>query len=316
MGCSYPFIMTPERLERELKALQRRYPDMLKVSVIGRTYEGRPIFAARAGGKDAKLHILIHAGIHGREHMTALLALRQLARILRRGVPEGVAVHFIPMVNPDGAAISQTKRGGPQTAAICRADIARGDFTGPPRTCLRLWKANAAGVDLNRNFNAGWERIDTRPAPSFANYRGPAPLSEPESRALAAYAARLPLAATISYHAAGEEIYYEFGDRAAVNAAGLELARAVARETGYTLLPDDGTSFGGFKDWAIEKLGVPSLTIEIGQGNAPLPLCEFSHVWKKNKDVPLLVAEFTKLQSQTKDAGALPLHPGETSKLP
>ena len=30
----------------------------------------------------------------------------------------------------------------------------------------REWKANAAGVDLNRNFDAGWESLESRSAPS------------------------------------------------------------------------------------------------------------------------------------------------------
>jgi len=285
---------TPERMAADLCALKARWPGTLAVSVIGRSRGGRPIYAARAGNGDALRHVLIQAGIHAREHMTSLLAMRQLERLLRRGVPEGFLFHFIPIANPDGAVISQTQSAPPEAETICRDDIARGYAKEPMRACLRLWKANAAGVDLNRNFDAGWEKIDTRPAPSCANYRGPAPLSEPEARALAAYAARLPFSATVSYHAAGGEIYYEFGDWPAVNAAGLVLGRAVAKETGYCLIPDDGASFGGFKDWAIEKLGVPSLTIEIGKGSAPLPLCEFPAVWRKNRDVPYVVAAFVK----------------------
>ena len=40
----------------------------------------------------------------------------------------------------------------------------------------RTWKANAAGVDLNRNFDAGWELLDGRSAPSAEGWRGSAPV--------------------------------------------------------------------------------------------------------------------------------------------
>ena len=42
------------------------------------------------------------------------------------------------------------------------------------------------GVDLNRNFayRWGWDNEGSSPDPSSQTYRGPAPNSEPETRAL------------------------------------------------------------------------------------------------------------------------------------
>ncbi len=293
-----PGPYTYERMQRDLAALKNKYPDTLQVEVVGRSRQNRAIYAARAGDAGADVHVLIQAGIHGREYMTTLLAMRQLQRLLERGVPEGTLVHILPMTNPDGVTISQKGEATPWLAAIYERDLERNYTKLPLTQYLRRWKANAAGVDINRNFDAQWQRIDTVNAPSFAYYRGTAPESEPETRALTEYAKSYPFGATVSYHATGSEIYYDFGDNSAVNQAGLALARAVANETGYKIVPDDGTSFGGFKDWAIERLLIPSLTIEIGKHRTPLPGYEFFSIWEKNKDVPYIVIDFIKHSKQ------------------
>ena len=285
---------TYERMQRELETLQKMYPDTLQVEVIGYTHENRPIYAARAGDPAAGHHVLIQASIHAREHMTSLLAMRQLNRLLCRGVPKDVLVHILPMTNPDGVTISQKGQVTPELGAIYERDRSLGYTTQPIQSYLRTWKANAAGVDLNRNFDAQWQRIDTRPEPSFSNYRGSMPESEPETRALVDYARRYPFEATLSSHATGSEIYYDFGNHPSVNEAGLRLAVAVAAKTGYKLVPDDDTSFGGFKDWAIERLHIPSLTVEVGKHATPLPAYEFFSVWKENKDVPFVLIDFIK----------------------
>ena len=89
---------------------------------------------------------LVHGGIHGDEPGAAL-AVSRLARALD---PRGPRIVLVPAVNPDGLAANT--------------------------------KDNARGVDLNRNFPATNFRVDHP-----AGYDpGAAPLSEPESAALAA----------------------------------------------------------------------------------------------------------------------------------
>ena len=64
-----------------------------------------------------------------------------------------------------------------------------GHGTGPPR--------NGRGVDLNRNFPAGWIPIGRRWDPE---YSGPRPFSEPESRAARDVIRRLRPNVTIWFH--------------------------------------------------------------------------------------------------------------------
>lgn len=41
----------------------------------------------------------------------------------------------------------------------------------------------------------------------------------------------------------------------------------------------------GYKDWAISKEGIPSLTIEVGRDTSPVPWEQFGEIWEKNKFV-------------------------------
>lgn len=281
-------------LEADLTALKARYPLSLRVSSIGTTSEGRNIYAAVAGTPGAKRHVLIHASIHAREHITSTLAMMQLERLLKTGVPENFNFHIIPMVNPDGVAISQLESNTAFLQDLYDSDTSRGLTDEPLEEYLRRFKANARGVDLNRNFDAGWERVDTRIAPSSEGYRGISPVSESETKALVEYTERFPFSATISYHAAGGEIYYDFGDNRSTNALSLSLGKTISRLTGYKLIKNSGVSFGGYKDWAIESRSIPSLTIEIGSGKAPLLVDELSAIWKQNRNTPYIVARWVK----------------------
>ena len=96
-----------------------------KKCVIGYSLGGRALFAMHAGSLSGRQFISVYA-VHAREWITARLALEHISR----GAAEGWGGWIIPLLNPDGALISQTK--------------------------APLWKANLRGVDLNCNFDAHW----------------------------------------------------------------------------------------------------------------------------------------------------------------
>lgn len=66
----------------------------------------------------------------------------------------------------------------------------------------------------------------------------------------------------------------------------LLLANRVSELTGYRL---DGNfqalDTAGYKDWAISKLGIPSLTIEAGHGDNPVDPAQMDAIWRENRDV-------------------------------
>ncbi len=100
--------------------------------VIGYSFRGKEIYAMHVGSPTGRQFILTYA-IHGILLITAKLALKHI----KIGVKKGGG-WIIPLVNPDGAAISEDIR--------------------------PMWKANARGVDLNCNFDADWGsgRLNTK----------------------------------------------------------------------------------------------------------------------------------------------------------
>lgn len=175
------------------------------------------------------------------------------------------------MLNPDGVCISQEEEA--------------------------QWKANARGVDLNRNFNAGWESLDGAKEPGAERYKGESPESEPETQAIVRYVEERQWDATVSYHAYGSLIYWHYGDNEEVNALSRDLGRAVRSQTGYPLDSGEGVDSGGFKDWAMDELGIPSLTVEVGTRSCPLPEDEFDSIFERNKLVPAAVARWARAKA-------------------
>lgn len=298
-----------EQMVQDIQTLQSRYGNHMQVNTFGTSLDGRALYEIILGNPDAPKHVLIHAGIHAREYMTPLLVMKQLEYGLAfydSGSYAGdslsyllsnVAVHFVPMVNPDGIAISQFGIGAIRSGELQQAirqcyadDVAQGRTRAPFERYLIYWKANARGVDLNQNFPADWEQVDSCPNPSYATYRGVSALSEPESQALAALASSRIWNATISYHSMGNVIYWDYAGNQVQRWSG-ELATLVAANTGYRTAGSSG--HGGFKDWVqIKDNPIPSLTIETGSVSCPLPVSEFQDIWYRNKMVWALVIKY------------------------
>lgn len=226
--------------------------------VIGKSVEGRSLFAMKMG--EGKPVLLSQYAIHGREWVSALLGLEHL----RRGAGRGSA-WIVPLVNPDGALLSEVGLLSADKDRRARLVALNGgeDFS--------LWKANAAGVDLNVNFDARWGTGKSNVfSPAPANYVGERPLSEPESRALAAFTEKIAPDLTVSWHTKGEEIYWRFHQPPLRAARDRRLAMTLSRSTGYPLREAKGSA-GGYKDWCVER-GIPAFTVELGREDIPHPL--------------------------------------------
>lgn len=300
---------TYDEMCTDIGNLSSRYGSLMKTNVLGTTFDGRNLYEVVVGNPNAGKHVLIHAGIHAREYMTPLLVMKQMEYALAfysTGSYEGrqlsdmfdqVALHFVPMVNPDGITLSQLGIGAirseelRQTINQCYAsDVALGRTSSGFDRYLNYWKANGRGVDLNQNFPANWEQISTVPAPSYATYRGTSALSEPETQALANLVRSRSWAATVSYHSMGNIIYWDYqGNK--VQPQSKALADLVSAKTGYRLAGSSGN--GGFKDWVqINDSPIPSLTLEVGSVSCPMPVSEFTNVWNQNSEVWAVVMKY------------------------
>ena len=300
---------TYDQMSQDIQELASRYSSLMKVNTIGTTLDGRNLYEVVVGNINAEKHVLIHGGIHAREYMTPLLIMKQLEYSLAfygTASYEGrllsdlfnkTAIHYVPMVNPDGITISQSGIGGIRSEELRRTiqqcyqnDLAQGRTSAALERYLNYWKANGRGVDLNQNFPADWDEVTSTDMPSYATYKGAAPLSEPESQALANLIQSRNWTATISYHSMGNIIYWDYPGNT-VSAQSQELANAVSAKTGYRLAGSSG--HGGFKDWLqIKENPIPSLTIEVGSVSCPMPVTEFTDVWNKNQEVWAVVLKW------------------------
>lgn len=289
---------TYSQMIEDIHTLQKMYPDLIAVESIGTSELGRDIPVMRIGNPEAERHIMIHGSIHAREHMTTWLLMAIVEYQLAHDITflADVCFHVVPMVNPDGVTLSQTASFTEAQLKIYNDDL-RHQNTWYGRTQYAAkWKANALGVDLNRNFPAGWEDIASRELPSSENFNGTEPLCAAESRALAEYTLKYTWTATISYHSFGSVIYYNFGEREDVNRRSASLGEAVEAVTGYPLSDGDEMDGGGYRDWAIDALGVPSITVEVGCDEPPLLDRELYCLFARNYDVMRAVAEWALAQ--------------------
>jgi len=152
----------------------------------------------------------------------------------------------------------------------------------------RIWKANANGVDLNRNFDVGWEEMELREQPSYGSFKGWSPVSEPETQALVTLAKERDYEAYISYHSRGQLIYMDTeGNTQEVSDRSRMLAEALRELNRYSLVDADQDTeavMGGFGDWIQLNLQEAGCTVEVGKGPCPLDISEFPSIWNRNRE--------------------------------
>lgn len=247
----------------ELTSLAKAYPE-IKMTTIGHSVKGKPIPAIKIGKGDVKL---LYVGTHhGLESISSALLMKFLSELCghfeKRNIIYGIdpyyiyetrCIYMIPMLNPDGVELKR--------------------------------QSNANGVDLNHNYDAGFEEYKKLekelgiegPAPT--RYSGEHPESEPETRAICSFIRSLaPFKYLFTFHTQGEEIYSGYNGyepKSSVN-----VAKTLSRCSGYIhALPENAASYGGLKDWYVKEFDLPAYTIECGKGENPLPLTDLSNIY-------------------------------------
>ena len=145
-----------------------------KATVVGRSQGGQPILAYHLGGD--RRRVLAIGGQHGAPEANAVTTVDAILDHFwhyETSIPKGVGLDVITIANPDG-------------------------YLANSRQYL-------SGVDPNRNWASGdWE---PDAYDSLGRYTtglgGPAPMSEPETREIAAWIARRHPTLVINYHSAG-----------------------------------------------------------------------------------------------------------------
>lgn len=276
---------------KKLMQLKHMFP-FGRLFSIGKSVLRRPILGFGIG--NMKNAVLLAGAFHAQEWLTATLLVRFLEELLfavsRHSDIDGIifneqlakrGVIFVPMVNPDGVSIA--------LEGIKSAGAMAGFVEQAMQASVKSWQANARGVDLNHNFDAGFyelKQIEVQngiTAPCPRQYGGAEPHSEPESRAIVKLCQQHTFDAVYAFHSQGEEIFYEYGESTPPNSR--YIAELLALLSGYTLVKNDGLcSHGGFKDYFIQKYKKPGFTIEIGKGENPLPIENLESIYDRLRE--------------------------------
>ncbi len=275
-------------LMERVHTLADRYP-FATLSYIGTSILDRAIPILHIGeGERRVLYIGAH---HGMEWITSLVLVRFLEELCdiveKKGcvcgiypcdLLSGYTLSVLPMLNPDGVdyQIHGVSDENPLCERLLEMNGGNSDFSS--------WQANARGVDLNHNYDAGFEEYKKLEAENGikkgapTRYSGESAESEPEVAALCNLIRfSAPWRGVMTLHTQGEEIFAppcKAGDGGAVT------ARRLSKLTGYRLSRAQGlAAYGGLSDWCAEKMGIPAFTMECGRGKNPLPITQISSIY-------------------------------------
>jgi predicted deacylase len=185
---------SPEAMLAEIYQLEKDYPGQAQVIEYGRSVENRPLLAVRISKNDgqARPAAMVAGNIHGVEYIGNRLAMAVARRLLAdqatdpwiASLLERMDFYVLPCLNPDGYARTWAEQG---------------------RGAVKNLRRNHDGVDLNRNFPRPGKTLAPinwagSGNPNSAMYRGPEPLSEPETRAVRDFVQGKPIFASIDFH--------------------------------------------------------------------------------------------------------------------
>jgi len=270
-------------LTADVAAVAAAHPDIVERFSIGKSYQGRDIWAVKVSDNvtvdENEPEVLFDGGHHSDEHMGVEMTLKILHWLVDGygkdpRITGAVDMHEIWIVfnmNPDGSEF----------------DISGGRF--------HYWRKNrqptpgttSIGTDLNRNYGYRWGgggRTSTNP--QAITYRGTGPFSTPEDRAMRDFLAsrvvngRQQIRAAITFHESGRLVMWPYGytltdvpsdmtvqDHSALRAIG----RTMAASNGYK--PEQASdlyvSSGTTRDYLYGMYRVFSYTFEMSVVDYP-----------------------------------------------
>ncbi|MEW6456134.1 MAG: M14 family metallopeptidase [Acidobacteriota bacterium] len=257
-------------LEKDIHELEKKYPEIFKVTSIGTSIEGRNIYAIKISdnvSQDEKESEILFVGAHHAREWISVEVPYLLAHYLSqeyssnpeiKKIVDSSEVWFVPLLNPDGLEYSIN--------------------------VYRYWRKNRRdngngtfGVDLNRNYGYMWGIDDKGSSPSTYSqvYRGKYPFSEPETAFLRDFMSQRKFAAAVSYHNYSQVILYPWGytkiiskDRDLFHYLSGEMAKLITNVRENTYGYGQGSLImyltnGDYIDWVYGVFNIPSFTIEL-----------------------------------------------------
>jgi carboxypeptidase T len=276
---------TYQEMTDELHTLQTNHPNIVSLTSIGKTYEGRDIWMVKLSdnvtSEENEPGVLFMGAHHGNEKPGYEVCLFFINYMVEhydnistpdvRNAFDTTQIYLIPMVNPDGVEANTRKNCAPN----------HGPF-GYSKTVTSI------GVNLNRNYEDPWYLAYIFPfayalpiilPDSSFNYRGPFPFSENETQAVKTFAETHNISISISYHSYGQFIIYPWM-HTSKQTPDEPLFRSIGENISlindYTLyiktdhlIPRFGGTLGSSENWLYRARGILAYTIEVCNERAP-----------------------------------------------
>ncbi|MBF0546537.1 MAG: zinc carboxypeptidase [Candidatus Riflebacteria bacterium] len=280
---------TYDTMTQTLKDYVNKYPNICKLNSIGKSCEGRDIWAFKISKNptvdEKEPRCLIMGDHHAREWISVEVPMATIKMLLEGyGKDERLTrlvdtreCYFVPMVNPDGMTYSQTKE--------------------------KFWRKNRRknsdgtfGVDPNRNYGYKWGGAGASTNPSDDTYRGPSGFSEPETQAIRDFAQRMQFSADITFHSYAELILYPWSYATGVTNPDEELFKKFANElakfNNYTAETSSEMypSSGDADDFMYGVCKSLSFTFELAKAFIPAPT-EIAGICDQNVPAVLYLIE-------------------------
>ncbi|CAG9607754.1 M14 family zinc carboxypeptidase [Pseudoneobacillus rhizosphaerae] len=300
-----------EEMVADIKLLQKTYPDLIQYESIGKSEFNRDIMAIKVGkGEETTL---INGSHHAREWLSTMIVMEMIESYAKaynsnslvgsyyaKDMLDEISISFVPMVNPDGVTLQQRGlEAFPKShhAKLLAMNGGKRDFT--------RWKANAMGIDLNRQYPANWNSPTEEKKPSYMGYKGIRPFQAKEVIALRDFTFKIKPKISVAYHTSGRVLYWHFHNKKINYARDFRLADQFSKTTGYRLMkPETNPTGKGYTDWFIQQFGLPGFTPELSYsvGERHVPVAVFPEEWNRNKTIGLwLLAESYDLKYPTKN---------------
>ncbi|MEA2049420.1 MAG: M14 family zinc carboxypeptidase [Campylobacterota bacterium] len=285
-----------------LQECVKKYPDLITIESIGKTWENRDIMLAKISlnveNADLKPAMLFTGTIHAREWIGNELAVSFIDYLLSNysSNPKILktltknTLYIVPCLNPDGFEYSQAH--------------------------FSFWRKNRRdngdgtfGVDLNRNFSIGYQKSSD----TASNvYSGPQPFSEPETKAMKDFVDnRENITIALDYHSQGNVFFpaHRFNHESEIDGTDLN---TICSNMNYEIQKVTGRKYGIHRGKPPTKLisgsgreyyysrGIIAAVVEVGTRNIP----DFMQNMKESIDenIPALLRTLGEAQNYSKNA--------------
>lgn len=282
----------------------KNYPNLIRLQSIGKTHEQREILMVtltlNVAYADVKPALLYTGTIHAREWIGNELGIEFIDYLLKnyQSNPQILKIltyntlYMVPCLNPDGFEYS--------------------------RKHFSFWRKNrrnngdgSFGVDLNRNFSVGWQKVtDTK-----SNvYGGSEPFSEPETRAIRDFVnTHDNITMALDYHSQGNVFFpaHKFNHEPEIEGSDLN---NICANMNYYIHKTSGRKYGIHRGKPPTKLisgsgrefyyskGILANVVEVGTRNIPDYMQNMSESIREN--IPALLFALGEARNYSDEAPA------------